>query len=711
MKNNRRNHRAGFTLAELLMTIAILAVLFGIGFVNVIRYQRQLKLTENNDIAREIFTAAQNRMTSDKANGIWDVSKAPETGEMKEPADFGTNYPTLDKDGKGAVWPDPNNEYVYVLYDASSSSSIPSFLPLGSIDESVRTDGHYIIEYNKKNATVYGVWYSDAEISYGDVSALDKTRSNDSDAKKTRLEYKAGNKRRIIGYYGNAVAANIDPVDISLKPNLEIHNDDILFASISFVNDPEKKNEVSEIKLTVDGLKSKATVTKTVYKNSGSIDSKDSYAAGLVYSNDHGSNVVRNVVLDDITSDNGHFANIFNKVLKSENTNSFIPGEDIRITAKFTVNGKEVKRTAATNSLFAQISDVKGNAVKKNAAIANTRHLENLSKAFSSVNADSTDTSAFIVSSAEVIKDISFNGNEIGADGSPSAFISRIAYLRSAYLTAKTEVSITTVSGVSQTPGRFYAISSQYLDTFEGNMHRLSDFDISASNNDSLNTDKDAGLFANAGSTDLEKSSGYIDIKDLLLENFSVEGSRNVGTLIGTAGNGTIENVAVYATSEAEYRGGSWNLESTNWSKRDINYNTGVWSTGGGGTAGGFIGSVDLKSGDSGLSVSNSFAAVPVRSSCDNSIAGGLVGSINTNSKTVNIKNSYAGGFAEKSATDQGKANYSLHSINIISGSQDNGITGGLIGEVSGTNLRLENVYSTASAAGHISGGLIGLNK
>lgn len=434
MKNNRRNHRAGFTLAELLMTIAILAVLFGIGFVNVIRYQRQLKLTENNDIAREIFTAAQNRMTSDKANGIWDEDKATVTGKMTKPANFGENTPVLDTSKNTLSWPDPNEEYVYALYDAGSLNDVPSFLPLGSIDESVRTDGHYIIEYNRRTAAVYGVWYSDTGISYDDVRALDETRSNDSTAKARRLEYKnsTDNKRRIIGYYGNAVAADINPVEASIEPTLDIHNDDVLFASISFKPDSEKKYEVSDIRLTLDGLKSKATVTKEIYSVSATSKGDTSYDSDLVVTKETDGHVVNNVILDDITSSKGHFSQIFS-------TYGFIPGEDIKVTATFVVNGKEIKRSAVTNSLFAQIAEKSTDHYT--ADIANTRHLQNLSSTVSGLtsiahNGDGKNGIFFTLDKAEVINSIAFRADK----GSTQSFLKNIKSIRNDYLKSDADI-------------------------------------------------------------------------------------------------------------------------------------------------------------------------------------------------------------------------------------------------------------------------------
>ena len=68
-KSAERKKSQGFTLAEVLIVVAIIGVLLAIAVPNVIGYYRSLKLTELDDSARSIFVAAQNRLTALKSAG------------------------------------------------------------------------------------------------------------------------------------------------------------------------------------------------------------------------------------------------------------------------------------------------------------------------------------------------------------------------------------------------------------------------------------------------------------------------------------------------------------------------------------------------------------------------------------------------------------------------------------------------------------------
>ena len=67
MTRNRKN--SGFTLAEVLIVVAITVILMGVAFVGVQSYQRSSTRLEFDGIAKEIFIAAQNHLTAAESQG------------------------------------------------------------------------------------------------------------------------------------------------------------------------------------------------------------------------------------------------------------------------------------------------------------------------------------------------------------------------------------------------------------------------------------------------------------------------------------------------------------------------------------------------------------------------------------------------------------------------------------------------------------------
>lgn len=63
----QKKRKGGFTLAEFLVVIAITTILAGVSFVAAIHYQSRLRRLEMDQTAKEIFLAAQNRLSLEKA--------------------------------------------------------------------------------------------------------------------------------------------------------------------------------------------------------------------------------------------------------------------------------------------------------------------------------------------------------------------------------------------------------------------------------------------------------------------------------------------------------------------------------------------------------------------------------------------------------------------------------------------------------------------
>ena len=67
----RTKHNAGFTLAELLIVIAIILVLAALAIPSIITAQNNMRMLELNNAAESIANAAQTQMTAKKVAGTW----------------------------------------------------------------------------------------------------------------------------------------------------------------------------------------------------------------------------------------------------------------------------------------------------------------------------------------------------------------------------------------------------------------------------------------------------------------------------------------------------------------------------------------------------------------------------------------------------------------------------------------------------------------
>ena len=65
----RGRHTEGFTLAELLMSVAIILVLAAIAFPSIVSAQNNMRMLELNNAAQSIANAAQAQMTAQESIG------------------------------------------------------------------------------------------------------------------------------------------------------------------------------------------------------------------------------------------------------------------------------------------------------------------------------------------------------------------------------------------------------------------------------------------------------------------------------------------------------------------------------------------------------------------------------------------------------------------------------------------------------------------
>lgn len=431
-------------MAEMLITVAIIVILFAFGFVAVIHHQRNLKRMEMDETAQEIFIAAQNHLTAAQANGQWDSFLEKTTGSAAARGTLILNKAqgiqvydptTLDEEG--------NDSTDCLFYSMTTESAkevkdgaMKYMLPEGAIDETLKGH-HFYIEYDAMSGTVYGVFYTDSDhaITVEDAQKVSRTDAN------ARRDYKVDGKRTIIGYYGGALGELKNSGDL-YAPSVAVRNAESLVLYVVDKNyyrhtSAEAMNAGStqegqssgstfrtKLKLTFKGSESGQTLEKTIDPEtvktdtdwfSKSVLSEDSVKSFDVvvpgYSaEDNGAQKTEKVkakyyaiVLDSIVRENGHFADLFQ---------GFYPGEDITITVTLTSDegGEDVSQTVTVNSLFNSVrteSNFLGLGKKTVVTVSNARHLQNLSSEVSGVDfANKKIAKGDIVDTVSIVRDL-----------------------------------------------------------------------------------------------------------------------------------------------------------------------------------------------------------------------------------------------------------------------------------------------------------------
>ena len=598
----RRYHKNsnGFTMAEMLITVAIIVILCGFGFVAVIAHQRNLKRMEMDETAQEIFIAAQNHLTAARASGQWS-SFLEKTASGEQAGSRGTAMAYVPSDYNKASDADAASRKFY-YFTTESAEAVKNgaealILPEGSIDETLRGH-HFYVEYDAASGTVFGVFYTDSDhaITADDAQKVSRTEPND------RRDYKADGKRTIIGYYGGALGELNSPGDL-YAPSVAVRNAESL---VLYVVDKNYYRPVSsktgaqnfktKLKLTFEGVTSGEKTVKEVDPSNPSSQTDEFSRAVLAEESDGTFNVVipssgasaqqtkavkaeyYAIVLDSIVRKDGHFADLFPE---------FIPGEDIRITVTLTSDkaGEDVSQTVTVNSLFNSVKTEKNGitASKTVVTVSNPRHLENLSSEVSGVNfAGKQIVKDTTVDTVSVVRNLFWDEDAEAEKGEAAnekvtAFIPAIVSatgMKSEYGYnaggAKDAAAITkenlqvypySASGTENaanssgnsaptsagggenliTKGSCYGITNTAIKSFEGNNHILAAFRFEGKQNAAL----------------INEAADGLTVSDLLIADVSsvVTGEKADGTgseespvaaiLLAKAKSGSIENIAV----------------------------------------------------------------------------------------------------------------------------------------------------------------------
>lgn len=321
---DRRRRAAGFTLAEMLVVITLITLMASFSVTGLVALKRDLEVTALDESAKELFMAAQDRLTRLSRSGELDKLRAGGTAIGVRPTDFA---------GDDAQW--LSGEYYYANRGDDAAKLL---LPLGSIDDSIRLGGSYVIEYSLQSATVYSVFYSEKVTL--DYNKLD-------DAGSLYRASRSGRRRLKIGYYGGGGIAR-DSVEKCADPIITVENGNELRLLIT----GEAEGDNYSVKIELADQRGTPII---------SVPSAD------IVRTVSGGGVSYSLLLDSMTAGSRFH----------DKYPSLTAGDDITVKVSFEkADWLSSDVTATVNSLFASRS---GNALSGyEAEISCARHLQNL---------------------------------------------------------------------------------------------------------------------------------------------------------------------------------------------------------------------------------------------------------------------------------------------------------------------------------------------
>lgn len=190
-----RNRNGGFTLLETVLTVAILVILLGVSAVGVAYYKDYLKVTELDNIARDIYMAAENRaVLLENSGASAELLSSRSQEEVTLP------------DGNKVTRPDGSKVFVHILSNQPNPDDLAELLPTGTIDPALWKGNFYVL-YDAFSHHVTEVFYAKETFTTAELTNFRKTRGE------RVTDFRGGTTTQLVGYYGISLG---DP--IATKP-------------------------------------------------------------------------------------------------------------------------------------------------------------------------------------------------------------------------------------------------------------------------------------------------------------------------------------------------------------------------------------------------------------------------------------------------------------------------------------------------------------
>ena len=635
--------KKGYTLAEVLATVAILLILMAIVVPAIFSIRKNLRQKALDNKAELIYTAVQNNLVKLQSNGNSSLYDGEKTAKAMErtPSDA-TKEQKL---------------YYALSSEKADQTKAASVLVTTDTVDGELYNNYWVVEYNPESASVYAVFYSESDsIQPYDPNVYDSFRYKDN-----RLSDGAR-----IGYYGG------DALDGSntavLAPKITVTNEEKLVATITCMRQGQDDKKLGfDVVLSDDqgnklNLSYKAVGDKLVHtaddlyladQSPADQEKEDSNEESSIV----GRSYTLKITLDDLKNEASRFVSIYgekNQQLVNRKITPLNAGTNLHI--KVTVRSDNYKidglaTECTTNSLFADQS------TSEQAVVYYGRHLQNLDQA-SGVTEGITE--------AVVKNPVHFEKQEDKEEGDTSSWYS--CYGDKAF-----------------TP-----ITNTYLKKFSGERTAVIYHLTVKEGVEIAGTDrKGAGMFA------------------VLKDSMTVENLRLAGTTIAITGEGkekvSVGAIAGETTGSAKITNCEVYLDTEDIEGKNEND---VWISGAG-IQGGLIGHTNsvAESGSS-VTIVNSFAAT-VMDGRENGTTGDLIGTvgglIGQADCAVNIKNCYADSYLTGDVTGGLIGSVNSGSVNVeycyTAGYQNPANHGGgfVASSFDSNALKIKNSYTVAT--------------
>lgn len=415
--------RSGFTMMEMMITLAIMTILFGLAVPAVAQIQKNLEMSRLNSYAKDVYLAAQNRLMSLKATGeLTSIRDELDKNYSGIDGKVDRYYGDWDEDPSKMFkpqdwndeWQDRYLNFYGVMHNPTDASDddaiITSLIPELSVSNTY-LDHHYYIEFNPATGDVYAVFYTDAKSGFtsDDIALLppaeDETGAGSGREGAYRRDSFVNSEgdKVMLGYYrGDPTEMLKDQLVDEFEVTCELVNKEDLYVKVTGQLDWDSFNHRKHVNTTITLTEDSATGTNTVEipVNLRQADSLTTYDRSKLSTNGYTMfkfnpdgtepyKFVAYIMLDSL-DETADFATLINgsdvvctSGTKEAFVNDFAAGCDLKasITMEYDFAGRVVRNTddnesELQNSRFGAVIS-SGNI--NDVYVGYARHLKNLS--------------------------------------------------------------------------------------------------------------------------------------------------------------------------------------------------------------------------------------------------------------------------------------------------------------------------------------------